>query len=271
MPTLLLSRGSMELRTPIIPNEGPAFCDLLSRTDKVPHQSTADPMPKKITSPKTLLNHEDDTYPPIGGLAFLTRPRSPSGCSVNGISSTDACEQNGSQAIGSRIEEGESSRPTPQFNPPKHEREMRRVSLVLRPVSSGGPAPQVLYPPPVKVHFPTRRRAALPLPSPQRRPRQSIGHSQSPCESTHNVPQPGNPTSQEGLVQLRMRTQQAHSDSPLGYRRSFKHVRGLNIRALPTPPLPSVRPIRPLPSLPNTATVIDRPSNLDGAGSRSQI
>ncbi len=273
MPTLILSCGSVELRTPIIPNEGLAFCDMLSRTDKVPHQPTADPMSKEIPSPKQLLNHEDDTNPPIGGLAFLTRLRSPSGCPVNGISSTGASEQKVSQAIGSRTEEEEPSYPVPQFNPPKHERGMRRVSLVLRPVSSGGPAPQVLYPPPVKVHFPARRRAALPLPSPQRRSRQSIGHSQLPDESTHNVPQPGSPTSpttEEGLIQLRVRTQQAHSYAPLGHRQGFKHVRGLNIRALPTPPLPSVRPIRPLPSLPITVPAIDHPSNLDGADTRPQ-
>ena len=274
MPTLIFSRGSVELRSPIVPNEGLAFCDMLSCTDKVPNQSTADPMSKESPSPKPLLNHEDDTYSPIGGVAFVTRPRSPLGCPVDGISSTDVREQNVSQAISSRIEEEEPSCPVPQLNPPSHEREMRRVSLLLRPVSSGGPAPQVLYPPPVKGHFPARRRAALPLPSPQRRSRQSIRHSQLPYGTMHNVPQPGSPASlipEKGLVQLRVRTQQAHSDPPLGYRRSFKHVRGQNIRALPTPPLPTVRPIRPLPSLPITAAVIHHPSNLDGAATGSRF
>ena len=274
MPTLILSRGSVELRTPIAPNEGLALYDMLSRTDKVHHQSTTDPRSKQIPSPKQLLNYEDDTYPPVGELAFLTRPRSPSVCPVNGISSTDASEHNVSQAIGSRAEEEEPSRPVPQTNPSKHEREMRRISLVLRPVSLGGPAPQVLYPPPVKVRFLARRRAALPLPSSQGQSRQSTRHYKSPCESTHNIPQPRSPTSltpEEGLIQLRVRTQRADSNLPLGYRRSFKHVRGLTIRALPTPPLPSVRPIRPLPPPPIITPVTDHPSNLDGADTRSQF
>ena len=244
---------------------------MLSRTDKVHHQSTADPSSKEI-SPKRLLNHEADTYPSIGELAFLTRPRSPSACPVNDISSTDGREHNVTQAIGSRTEEEEPSCPVPQINPPKNEREMRRVSLALRPVSSGGPAPQVLSPPPVKVRFRARRGAALPLPSSQSH--RSIRHFQSPCKSTHSIPQPRSPASltpEEGLIQLRVRTQQADSDLPLGYRRSFRHVRGLNIRALPTPPFPSARPIRPLPPPPNVAPVNDHPSNLDGADTRSQF
>lgn len=282
MPTLILSRGSVDLRTPIAPNEGLALYGMLSRPDKVHHQYTADPRSKEIPSPKQLLNHEDDTYPPIGELAFLTRPRSPPVCPVNAISSTDAHEHNVSQVIGSRTEEEGPSCPVPQINPPKYEREMRRVSMVLRPVSSGGPAPQVLYPPPVRVRFLARRRPALPLPSSQGRSRQSIRHSQSPLESTHNIPQPRSPallTPEEGLIQLRARTQQADSDLPLGYRRSFKHVRGLNIRALPTPPFPSVRPIRPLPRPltrplprpPIIAPVNDHSNILDGADTRPQF
>jgi len=281
MLTLILSRGSVEVKTPIFPKEGLAFYDMVWPTDKgtsvdswSTHQSTTDPSSKGTPSPKRLLNREGDTYPPIGDLDFATRPLSLSECSVNTISSTDAREHSISQTIGSRNEEEEPTYPVPQFNPPKHEREIRRTSLMLRRVSSGGPAPQVLSPPPIKVRFPARRGITVPLPSPRRRSRQAIRHPQLLSEPVHKVSQPGSPSSltpEEGLIELRVRTRQAESNLPVGYRRSFKHVRGLNSRALPTPPLPSGRPFRPLPPLPVPAPANVQPNNLGGADNRSQF
>jgi hypothetical protein len=271
--TLVLSRGSVELRTPISPNEGLVFYDMLSRTDNVPYQSTEGSRSKEIPPPKQSLDHGDHSYPPIGGFAFLARAPFPSECPINSISSIDACERTISHAIGSEKEEEAPSCPAPQSSPPKHERETRRTSLMLRPVSLSGPVPQGLYPPPAKVRFPTRRGVIRPLPSPQSRSRQSIRHSPPPYESTHNVSQPGSPislTPEEGLIQIQVRTRQTDHNLPAGYRRSFAHVRALNARALPTPPLPSVRPIRPLPLPPITTLVTDYCGNLSGADIRSQ-
>lgn len=265
--TLILSRGSVELRTPSSRNESPALRDVLLRIDKVPH----DPGSKEIPSPKQRLNHDVHTCAPIGGLTILTCPPSPSECPINGTSSTDAHEHNVSQGIGSGNEEEDPSCPVPRSNPPTRGEGMRRVSLLLRPVS-GGPAPQGLYPPPVKARFPARRGATLPLPPPKRRSRQSIMRSQPSYEFTHTVSQPENPTSltpEEGLVQLQVRTRKDDSSSALGYKRSVEHGRALYPRALPTPPLPPVRPIRPLPLPPITAPVTDHPNNLNGSDIRS--
>ena len=97
----------------------------------------------------------------------------------------------------------------PPFSPLKRERETRRASLVLRPASSGGPAPQTLFPPSVKVNLAVRRGITVPsrlppAPPPRRR-------SQLPNESAHDVSEPGTSASltpEEGLIQLQVRTQQ---------------------------------------------------------------
>jgi hypothetical protein len=276
---LILSRGSVEVKTPPFPCESFPLYDMLSPTDGVPpadcwstDQSTADARTEEVLPPKRLLNHEDDAYPPTGGLAFATHPPSHSECSINSTSSKDTREYDISPAIGSRNEEEEPSYPVSQFSPPKHEREICRTSLVLRPVSSGGPAPQVLHPPPVTVRCPPRSAVARPLPTPRRQSHQSIGHSQVLCESPHDVCQPGSATSltsEEGLTQLPAWTRQTDSALPLGYTGGFKRVRGRDSRALPTPPRPSARPIRPLPPLPITAPVNVRHNNWNRSDTQS--
>ena len=272
----------MDVRTSIFSNKGPAFYDILSPTNKVPpidhsstHRSTADPESRPFPPPKEPLNHEIE---PIGCLVFA---QSPSECSVHSISSAGDSEYSTSQTI-YLTEEEEPSCPVLQFvSPPKPVRHMRRTSLMLRPVSSGGPAPQVLSPPPVKVRFPARRGVPLqaprrlpPTPSPRRRSRRSIRQPQLLYGSTQNVSEPGSPTSltpEEGLVQLQVRTQRADKNTPQGYRRSFKHVRGLNSRVLLPPPHTPVRPFRPLPPLPTTAPLNACLDTLGGADIGSEF
>ena len=256
--TLILSRRSAEPRSPVFSNEGLAFFEILSPTDKVTpidgwpaYPSIGEPRTEEPPSPRQSLNLKNDTNPPPGTLAYTTCSSSPSEYSVENIS--DAREHDTSKATGSRNQAEEPNRPVPKFSPPNVGTEMRRASLMLRPVSSGGPAPQVLSPPPVKAVVPVRRpvrrvvtvpRLLPPTPSPRIRSRPSTAHNASgPMSPASVIPE-------EKLIQLQVRTPQVESNAPLGYRRSFTHVQGLRARALPTPPLPRVHHFRPLPPLP---------------------
>ena len=197
---------------------------------------------KGTPSPNGRLNHENNVYPPSGSPVTGEHPPSPSGYSVNGVWSTYGREQNVliSQAIGYLNEEEKPWCSSPQFGPPKRERERRPTSLVLRPASSGGPALQVLSPPPVRVSLAARRGTTVPsplprVPSPPEQSRRTTRPSQHLYESTHDVSEPRSSASltpEEGLIQIR--TRRADSNTSLGYRRSFKHVRGLTSRTLPT-------------------------------------
>ena len=204
---------------------------------------------KETPSLRRRSNHAKDAHPPIGSSVIARSPPSPLGYSINGAPPTNACQQNIviSHASGSPIEE-EPGFEDPLFSPSKREREIRRASLVFRPASSGGPALQTLSPPPVKVNLAVRRGIPVPsrlppAPPPQERPHRSIGRSQLPCKSAHNVSETGTPaplTPEEGLIQLRIRTQQVDSNTQLGYRRSFRHIRGLSPQTHPTS-LPTIR------------------------------
>ncbi len=245
----------MEVRTPVFSDEGLALCDLPSPTDlhgPIDYRSVClavkNPISKEIPSPGRRSNHEKDAYTPIRSLSIAESPLSPSD-SINGVLSTNTREQNveTSYAISSPNER-EPRFSKPLSSPPKRKREPRRASLVFRPASSGGPAPQSLSPPPVKVRLALRRGTALPSrlapasPS-RRRSRQSTGQPQLSYGSAHNASEPGTPaalTPEEGLIQLRVRTQQADSNTRLGYRRSFSHIRGLSPRTHPTTVLPQV-------------------------------
>ena len=254
--TATLSRDSTEVRTPVFSDEGLALCDLPSPTDvldpidyRTVCRTVRDPTSKEIPSPGRRSNHANDAYPPIRSLVIAGSPLSPSGYSINGVSSTNTCEQNvvASYAISLPNEE-DPIFSDPLSTPPKRKRESRRTSLVFRPASSGGPAMQTLSPPPVKVSLALRRGIAPPsrlppAPPSRTRSRQSIGQSQQPYGSAHNASEPGTPaslTAEEGLIQLQVRTQQTDSNTRLRYRRSFSHIRGLNPRTHPTSVLPQV-------------------------------
>ena len=208
-------------------------------------RSTAGLRFQEILSPKGRLDHENNACRPGGSPVNGAYPPSPSVYSVNSASSTYGCEQNVdvSQTTGYLSEEEEPCFSGPEFGPPRREREPPRpTSLVLRPASSGGPALQTLSPPPVRVSLAARRGTALPsplppAPSPRKQSRRSIRPSQHLHEPSHNVSEPRSSASltpEEGLIQLQIRTQRADSNAPLGYRRSFRHVRGLTSRTLPT-------------------------------------
>jgi hypothetical protein len=253
--TTTLSRGSIEVGTPVFSNEGLALCDLPSPTDvldPIDYRSVCltvkSPMYKEIPSPRRRSNHSWGAYSPTA-----KSPPSPSENTISGISPTNSREQNVviSHASSSPNEK-ELGFADPLFSPPKRERETRRASLVFRPTSSGGPALQTLSPPPVKVNLAVRRGITLPnrlppAPLPQGRRLRSIEQSQLPYESVHNVSEPGSPTSltpEEGLMQFQIWTQQSDSNTPLGYRRSFEHIRGLSPRTHPTSALPQISTIR---------------------------
>jgi len=249
--TTTLSRDSMEVRTPVFSNQGLALCDLPSPTDMlgpIDYRSVCrrvkSPMPREVPSPRRRSNDAKDAYPPTG-----RSPPSPSGSSIGDATSTNTHEQNVVIShASSSPNEAEPGLAGPLFRHPRRERETRRVSLVLRPASSGGPALQTLSPPPVKVNLAVRRGTTVPsrlppAPPPRRRSHRSIERSQLPYESAHNVSEPGAPTSitpEEGLIQLQARTQQTDSNTRLGYRRSFKHIRGLSPRTRPTSALPQI-------------------------------
>ena len=206
-------------------------------------RSVKRPMSKETPSLRRRSNHAKDAHPSIGGSVIARSPPSPLGYSINGASSTNSRQQNVviSHASGWPIEE-EPGFEDPVFSPSKRERETRRASWVFRPASSGGPALQTLSPPPVKVNLAVRRGIPVPsrlpsAPPPQERPRNSIGRYQLPCESAPNISDPVPPASltpEEGLIQLQIRTQQVDSNTQLGYRRSFRHIRGLSPQTYPT-------------------------------------
>ena len=247
--TATISRDSMEVRTPVFSTEGLALCELPSPTDIVyptdyrsARRSAASLGPKEIRSPKWSSDHESDASPPTGSSVIVACPPSPSQYSLNSSSSTYNYELKTatSHIIGSPRQE-ELGYSGSRFSPPKRERETRPISLVLRPASSSGPALQTLSPPPPRVCLAARRGTTLPSPLPpapstrRRSPRSIKQQSQILVESTQNVSEPGSPASltpEEGLIQLQLWTQHTDSHAPLGYRRSFKHVRGLNSRTL---------------------------------------
>ena len=250
--TVTLSRDSIEVRTPVFSGEGLALCDLPSPTDilspidyRTARRSTTGLRLKETPSLNGRLNDQNGSYPPSGSPVIGARPPpSPSGYSVNSVSSAYSREKKIliSQILGSWNEEEEPRYSGHQFGSPKREREPRPISLVLRPTSSGGPTLQVLSPPPVRVSLAARRGTTLPsplppVPAPRRQSRRPITPSHRLRESASNVSESrnsGSLTPEEGLIQLQMRAQRADNDMPLRYRRSFRHVRGLTPRTLPT-------------------------------------
>jgi len=119
---------------------------------------------------------------------------------------------------------------------------------MLRPASLGGPAPRTLFPPPVKVNLAVRRGITVPsrlppAPPPRRRSHRSIERSQLPIESAHDVSEARDlciAHSRGGFDSTPSSDTTTESDTWLGYRRSFKHVRGLNPRTQPTSALPQI-------------------------------
>ena len=273
----------MELGTPSSSAESFAFFNVRSPINRVPAvdswstpQSIMASQPTEISSRNELPSIENNIDEPVGALVFATRPPSPSECSVNSSSLTVESQNNPSNTIRARNEEEEPSRPVRPFTYPKHEREMRRTSLRPRPVSSAGPIQQVLSPPPIKVSFPARRGVGrTPSPPPPRmRSSSSSRSSQLLRESAQGAPElgsPASPTSEGELIQLQVRTQQTASPAPREYVQGFEHVTRPTSRALPTPPVSSVRHIRPLPPLPITAPLTPCIDNLDGADIRSEF
>jgi hypothetical protein len=275
----------MEVRSPTVSNEDLALCDVPSISPTVvetpidywsTRRSSMDLRFKEILSLAQQSNPEGGTLLSVGSIAFAPCPQSPSKYSIDSISLTYTSGEDTviSQEIDSPNEE-EPRRSDLQLNPPKPEGEMRRTSLLLRRVSSAGPAPPSLSPPPIKVRFPNRRGTAPPkrLPSttsPRRRSHRPSKRSHMLQDSAQNVSEPRSPaplTPEEGSVQFQIRVQQAENNGV--YIRSVNHVRGLSSRPLPTPPLPTVRPIRPLPPLPVSPPLGAFPDKLDGVDIRS--
>jgi len=97
----------------------------------------------------------------------------------------------------------------PPFSPLNGREIHARPPWCFPPASSGGPAPQTLFPPSVKVNLVVRRGITVPsrlppAPPPRRR-------SQLPNKSAHDVSEPGTSaplTPEEGLIRLQVRTQQ---------------------------------------------------------------
>jgi hypothetical protein len=279
----------MEVKTPVFSREGLALCDLPPPTDVMypvdywsARPSIAEVISKEVPSPKQRPN-----TPPTGNSA---RPPSPWERPVHSISSKHTHQHTVvlPQVIDSPGEAKEPSCSRPQLSPrPKRKREPRPISWMLRPTSSSGPAPQMLSPPPVKVSLAVRRGATLPsrlppAPPPRKRSHQSIKQSQVTCESPHKVSEPGTPTSitlEEGLIQLQVRTQQGDCNTPLKYTRSFRHVRELNSRTLPTHSLPlpisiTATPLNARPDSPDDAGIlrsgyVESPIELISSGSSS--
>ena len=266
----------MEARTPIFSSRGLALCELPSPDDMVysndyqsTRRTTTSRMHNGMLSPKWHSDHEGDAPIPARSSA-IALPPSPAEHRVKDVSPINDGEQKVavSQIVASPNEEED---PGPHFNPWKRERETHLTSLMLRPASSGGPAPQILSPPPVKVSLAVRRGTNPPsrlptTPSPRIRPRESVGRSQLLSAPVHNVPEPGSPASvtpEEGLIHFQTRAQHADNHATLGYVRSFKHVRGLKPRTLPT----TSRIPHPYLSI-TPALVNARPDGLDGAEGR---
>jgi len=232
--TTTLSGDSMEVRTPVCSSESLVLCDLPTPIDVLGPidyrsvcQTVKRPTYKEIPS---LRRRSKIQRMPTHPLAARRGPPPPSGYSISGVASKNTREQNVVFSHAGSSPNGEEPRfADPLFSLPTRERETRRACLVFHLTSAGGPALQILSPPPVKVNLAVQGGITVPsrlppAPPPRRRSHRPIERSRPLYEFAHDVSDPGTTVSitpEEGLIQPRVRTQKTDSNTRLGYIRSF--------------------------------------------------